>query len=584
MIYNDCPSYDHCPNEIKQLIAQAKTGDTDAKFAVFEYFNDEETEEHDDTAQTSAVYWLQEAAKDNHPQAIGILGVCYADGYGLEQNDDKAFELYNKAYEMGNLDVRLDLANCCAKGLGVPEDAEKAVSFYKELAEEGNQNAWIHLANHYRSGIGVAQNCDEAMKWYSKAGEHGDIDVQKELADFYRFGRVVKKDYEKMLYWTTKAAEQGDGDSMYQLALAYRNGEITKQDHAQAHKWFTKAAEAGLRGVHKLLATFDPEDLEPNAKTPSGQKYTHLSLALHSHKMQAFEAASPTTEQQKKWLAYGAILMVANAESSRTLDLMETQDSAAKMLSSWWDINNVNEALRTADYLSVAKGHTPFADEIYKFVQKSEKTFTITDLELNFQDCNMANIFRRAIKSHTGIQLCDEALPRKELIDALAEIYANNNTEVEHPETWTTSEKTELTQIINTIKQEFINDLYENITQDINDSIEAYRTACVLLKDLGYTDEELASVPSTAAWDYGRVAFIVRYSVKAEYIEEGTAWNFLRTAADNAARHYKSWRQYAAGYIMGRALGYKNNSRDFHHSRLPYLLNDPKSPFNEIAF
>jgi len=605
--YDDCPSYGHCPNEIKELIAQAKTGDTDAIFGVFEYFNDEKTEEIDDTAQSSAIYWLQKAAEDNHPQAIGILGVCYADGYILEQCDDKAFELYEKAYAMGNLDVRLDLASCYANGFGVPKDAERAVQFYKELAEEGCENSWVHLAKHYYDGNGVPQDSDEAIKWYSKAAENGNIDIQKELADFYRFGRIVKQDYEKMIYWETKAAEQGDSDCMYQLAIAYRNGEIVKQNHAQAYKWFTKATEAGSRGVYKLLHTFDLEDLEPESDNnlgelkPSsvGQKYTYLSLALNSRKMRAFEAAKPATEQQQKLLAYGAILMTANAESSRTLDLWETPESAAKMLSSWWAINDSREALKTASYLSIAKGHTPYADDIYKlFIQKGGNTFTIDNLKENFKEYSMANIFRKYVKSHVGIQLSGDALPREELINALAEIYANNNamdelldemeesSEVtELPETtWTNLQKAMLSQIINTIKQDFIDTMYENIVADINESIKAYLTACVILKDLGYTDEELASVPSTAAWDYGRVAFIVRYSVKAGYMEEDLAWRFLQTTAKNASQVYSSWRQYMAGYVMGRALGYKNDSKDFHNSRLPYLLNDPHSPFNEIAF
>lgn len=121
-----------------------------------------------------------------------------------------------------------------------------------------------------------------------------------------------------------------------------------------------------------------------------------------------------------------------------------------------------------------------------------------------------------------------------------------------------------------------------NDIAEFENRIECYKTARDILLDLGYTERELSEVKSTSAWDYGRAGFIARYCVKAGYMEEDEAWGFMETAAKSAASVYGNWREYTAGYVFGRALGYTNDSRDIY-AVLRYLLNNSNSPFNEAA-
>jgi len=100
-----------------------------------------------------------------------------------------------------------------------------------------------------------------------------------------------------------------------------------------------------------------------------------------------------------------------------------------------------------------------------------------------------------------------------------------------------------------------------------------------MLVRLGYSAEELDEIRSLAAWDYGRTVFFARTSAIAGYMSEEEAWRYMMVAADNAAAQYSGWRQFAAAYMMGRAIAYGRNGVD-HYPVLDYMLNDPDSPMN----
>ena len=90
----------------------------------------------------------------------------------------------------------------------------------------------------------------------------------------------------------------------------------------------------------------------------------------------------------------------------------------------------------------------------------------------------------------------------------------------------------------------------------VKHGIATYRTAEAKLLKIGYTEEELASIRTLAAWDYGRTAYIARYSAHAGYITEDEAWAHIIAAAENAAGTYDGWKQYLAAYVLGRCVAY----------------------------
>ena len=48
-----------------------------------------------------AVYWYKKAVENGDPKAMYNLALCYQDGLGVEQDTDKANELFEEAKKYG---------------------------------------------------------------------------------------------------------------------------------------------------------------------------------------------------------------------------------------------------------------------------------------------------------------------------------------------------------------------------------------------------------------------------------------------------------------------------------------------------
>lgn len=75
--------------------------------------------------------------------------------------------------EQGDASVQYNLGVCYANGTGVEQNYIKAVGYYQQAAEQGFAEAQYDLAVCYTKGQGVEQNDTEALKWFQKAAEQG---------------------------------------------------------------------------------------------------------------------------------------------------------------------------------------------------------------------------------------------------------------------------------------------------------------------------------------------------------------------------------------------------------------------------
>ena len=124
-------------------------------------FYDEGKKLYDQEQYKEAVAKLQVAADKGHKKALYRLGRCYDKGYGVKENDQKAFELYQKS------------------------------------AKQDYAKAMFQLGKCYMKGKGVAANQEEARKWLKRAisdEEHGDEilkDLRKAKADGEEATRIL---------------------------------------------------------------------------------------------------------------------------------------------------------------------------------------------------------------------------------------------------------------------------------------------------------------------------------------------------------------------------------------------------------
>ncbi len=173
------------------------------------------------------------------------LGVIYAHGKGVPEDDREAAYWYRQAAEQGNAAAQFNLGVIYAHGKGVPEDDREAVYWYRQAAEQGDADAQVVLGYKYDRGQGVPEDDREAVYWYRQAAEQGHATAQFALGYKYDHGQGVPEDDREAVYWYWRAAEQGDAGAQDALGFMYANGEGVPQDLIRAYAWANLAAAAG---------------------------------------------------------------------------------------------------------------------------------------------------------------------------------------------------------------------------------------------------------------------------------------------------------------------------------------------------
>ena len=97
---------------------------------------DEGKKLYDQEQYKEAVPKLQAAADKGHKKAQYRLGRCYDKGYGVKENDQKAFELYQKSAKQDYAKAMFQLGKCYMKGKGVTANQEEALKWIKRAISD----------------------------------------------------------------------------------------------------------------------------------------------------------------------------------------------------------------------------------------------------------------------------------------------------------------------------------------------------------------------------------------------------------------------------------------------------------------
>ena len=83
--------------------------------------------------------------------------------------------------ESGEADAQVTLGLIYARGEGVPQDDAEAIAWFRKAAAQGNAYALHNIGSSYANGRGVPQDDVEAVAWFRKAAEQGLADAQATL-------------------------------------------------------------------------------------------------------------------------------------------------------------------------------------------------------------------------------------------------------------------------------------------------------------------------------------------------------------------------------------------------------------------
>ena len=97
---------------------------------------DEEDNNVNSRHRIAAFY--SKAAESEDAEALCDLGLCYYNGYGLEQDREKAAKLFTISADKGNADGQMFLGVCYFNGFGLEKDMEKAVELARAAAQSGD--------------------------------------------------------------------------------------------------------------------------------------------------------------------------------------------------------------------------------------------------------------------------------------------------------------------------------------------------------------------------------------------------------------------------------------------------------------
>jgi uncharacterized protein len=179
-----------------------------------------------------------------------LTALLLAGVVGCDSEPVSEFEATRKAAEQGDALAQNNLGLMYAHGKGVPENDVEALKWYRKAAEQGNAQAQHFLGGMYFAREGGPEDDAEAVKWFRKAAEQGYAPAQFLLGCMYRVGRGVPKDNAEAYVWfsVSVASEQQEyePDVMrddYQRHRREAKAELTPEQVAAAQQRATELFE-----------------------------------------------------------------------------------------------------------------------------------------------------------------------------------------------------------------------------------------------------------------------------------------------------------------------------------------------------
>lgn len=211
-----------------------------------------------------ALAYLHRAAAQNDEDALQFLAEAHYKGDydGIAQDYQQAKKYWEKLSAQGNLRARFNLAHLYYNGYGVEKNLRRAFELDRSTAMDGMPEAQYQVGQAYLNGDGVEVDGVAGMQWIEKAAAqgYGPAVEHMKTAAYYEYtgpdvgyaskGRVISPAELK------KEAQAGDPAAQYLYAqlcgqVLYKTGE-----ECNPLEWLEKAAAQGLKAAQDMLEDF----------------------------------------------------------------------------------------------------------------------------------------------------------------------------------------------------------------------------------------------------------------------------------------------------------------------------------------
>ena len=241
----------------------------------------------DDGDYTNGIPALKTLAEEGYGPAMGLLGLCYEAGAGVDADVKTAFDWYEKAAEAKDPTGYAGLGHLYYVGktdadgnVVIAKDADLAVKNLLLAVAFEEQRSYGDLAAAYLTGTGVDYRPDVAFTLCTVASRDGSPAHLTDLGSLYYYGDSfgIKKnvpaarqcftqaaasdyaqaqyylgvlsyyedrDYETAYHWYDLAAKQGNADAQLAMGMMNYNGEFVKRNYNEAFRLTQLAANQG---------------------------------------------------------------------------------------------------------------------------------------------------------------------------------------------------------------------------------------------------------------------------------------------------------------------------------------------------
>lgn len=166
---------------------------------------------------------------------------------GLSFKTDKIGAL-RRAVDQGEKNALNEFALMYYNGKDVEQDYEKALELFKASARAGLPVAYGNAGCCYLWGNGVSINKVEAARWFGLGDQANDSHSQYFLACMYRDGDYVLKNPVRVKALFLKSAKGGNKSAQYQMAM------LCKQDNdpAGSFNWLKKCVDENPNAQYEV--------------------------------------------------------------------------------------------------------------------------------------------------------------------------------------------------------------------------------------------------------------------------------------------------------------------------------------------
>ncbi len=184
---------------------------------------------------------LIDKAHQGNTSAMVILGECYENGAGVEQDSALALQWFRKAADLGDGDGLLRMSRYYLRGTLLPKDTARYFAIRKELADKGHPNALAALATAYEYGYGCKADTAKSIELNEEAVKKGAMWGYENMAVNYYYGLGnLAMDKKKAVAYFEKAIKMGSTTGYDYLARYY----ITeKEDTKKAWKYVNEGVK-----------------------------------------------------------------------------------------------------------------------------------------------------------------------------------------------------------------------------------------------------------------------------------------------------------------------------------------------------